>query len=460
MATNRRSFLKNTTASLVGLSALSSLSQLSAATPAANNNETPRFIFIRKGNGLFPSALVPPSLSEADKNREKSMAAFEADLSKHELPDWLMPLNAHKKHMTLLQGLSAKMCTMGHSTYQSPLAVSRSAERPATITRATVDIELARMFTSPFEHIELTCARNQKGVVSGMSAIGPKQPNYAFASPSAAFENLFSVASGNKEIIMDQTLDNSLYQFISQNLKPKAENLNHIEGEQKIGNYADSVDTLIKRNKLLQSMSAQIKKYAPTLNKNVMQDQYTTVEQQEAFVEILLGALYAGLTNVVTFTIDDLGTNYSGLFDFEVMLHDVGHGKENKGVSALDQRTKVRTQHMKMVERIVNGLKKMPEGKGTMFDNTIIMYLPENGETHHSQGTEVPFVILAGDKVKLRNIGSRYIRLPNYDEPGHKTLGNFYTTLLNAYGNPIKHYGDFDVSLKIDQAGPIKQLMA
>ena len=51
-------------------------------------------------------------------------------------------------------------------------------------------------------------------------------------------------------------------------------------------------------------------------------------------------------------------------------------------------------------------------------------------------------------------------RLPNYDEPGHKTLGNWYTTILNAYGNPIKHYGDFDVSLKVDQEGAISQFLS
>ena len=50
--------------------------------------------------------------------------------------------------------------------------------------------------------------------------------------------------------------------------------------------------------------------------------------------------------------------------------------------------------------------------------------LPDNGEKHHSQGTEVPFVILAGDKVKLNIARRRYRRLPNYNEEGHKTLGN------------------------------------
>ncbi len=46
---------------------------------------------------------------------------------------------------------------------------------------------------------------------------------------------------------------------------------------------------------------------------------------------------------------------------------------------------------------------------------------------------------------------------------GDKTLGNWYTTLLNAHENPIKHCGDLDLEmsrLKLDQLGPIKQLLS
>ncbi len=91
-----------------------------------------------------------------------------------------------------------------------------------------------------------------------------------------------------------------------------------------------------------------------------------------------------------------------------------------------------------------------------------ILYFPDNGETHHSTGVEWPFVVIAGRNTKL-NIGGKYIRLPNYGEQGHKTLGNWYTTLLNAYGNPVKHYGDPDPGLGrfgIDQTGAIKQFLA
>jgi hypothetical protein len=454
---NRRDFIKTSAAGIAGMAGLSSIERLEASIASATSAtpETPRFIFLRKSNGTFPTELVPTSLSEADKKKETAKKAFEVDLDKHELPDWMQPLAEHKDNLCILQGLSAKMCTMGHSTYQSPLAVSRSAERVATITRASVDVELARMFPAPFEHIELTCAANRKGVVRGMSSIGPKQPNYAFASPSAAYNNLFLTAL---EKTNSQKADDDLYAFLSRNIGKEDIRTRDLREASKIGNYIDSIDSLISRNEQLQSMSQQIKASLPKIEQAIMRDQYDTVEQQFAFVEILVSSLQAGLANVVTYTLDNLETRYEGVVEPAIALHDIGHNKALKGIPALEIREKLRTHHMNVVGSIAKKLKQLPEGKGNMFDNTLIMYLPENGETHHSQGTEVPFVILAGKNVKL-NLARRYIRLPNYNQPGHKTLGNWYTTILNAYGNNIKHYGDKDVGLTIPQEGPIPQLM-
>jgi hypothetical protein len=417
----------------------------------------PRFIFLRKSNGTFPTELVPPSLSEADKKKDAQREALDIDLDRHELPAWMEPLAAHKNNLTLLQGLSAKMCTMGHSTYQSPLAVSRTAERVDTIKRATVDVELARLFPSPFEHVELTCAKNEKGVVRGMSSIGPKQPNYAFASPGAAFRNLFAAGMEKDN---DQKADESLYDFLAGNIASYDSKTLDILESRKIGNYASSVDSLIARNARLAKMSDRIAANVPVIEKAILEDRYNVVQQQHAFVDILVSSLRAGLTNVVTYTLDDLGTRYDGLLEDIIQLHDIGHGKALGGMPADEVRRHLRKHHMNLVNKLVEDLKATPEGSGTMFDNTMIMYLPENGEKHHSVGTEVPFLILAGDNVKLSMARRRYIRLPDYNTEGHKTLGNWYTTILNAYGNPIKHYGDFDVALKIDQEGAIRQFLS
>jgi len=184
-----------------------------------------------------------------------------------------------------------------------------------------------------------------------------------------------------------------------------------------------------------------------------------TYTRQVGHTEVLLSALISGLTNVVAFTVDELGHHYTGIPGIEgekVNMHDIGHGKPVKNLTAEEIRKRTENHHMELMNRIVTRLKSVPEGDGTMFDNTMVFYFPDSGETHHSHGFEFPFVVMSGRNSKM-NLGNRYIRLPYWGKEGHKTLGNFYTTLLNAYGNPIKHFGDLDPGLKFDQLGPIKE---
>jgi Protein of unknown function (DUF1552) len=459
---SRRNFIKTSSTGLMGLGAMSSFSSLFAreqsAAALANSSPSPHFIFLRNSNGTFPSFLTPLSLSAAEKSKEAANEALDLDLNKHDLQDWMEALNPYKKNMTLIQGMSAKMCTMGHATYQSPLALCKATERPSTIVRASVDVELGRMFPTPFEHIEFTCAANKTGIVTGYSSIGPNQPNFAFASPRAAYENLFRAGSAENKVIADVELENSMYSFLSRRSEKMGERLSEIESKQKIGNYVTSIDSLTERNKKMHVIADKIRKFTPTLSENVMAGEYTTVEQHDAFADILLGAMGAGLCNSFTITLDNLETKVSGILESEIGLHKIGHDEPVDGVAALEVRKKIRHQHVMVIDKLVQGLKKIPEGKGNMFDNTIIMYFPENGERHHSSGIEEPFVILAGDNAKV-NFHGRYIRMPYHNRPGHKTLGNFYTTLLNGYGNPIKHFGDLDMGLKFDQKGPIREFM-
>ena len=45
----------------------------------------------------------------------------------------------------------------------------------------------------------------------------------------------------------------------------------------------------------------------------------------------------------------------------------------------------IKTHHMKQVETLVTRLKAIPEGNGTMFDNTTIIYMPETGAGGNSR---------------------------------------------------------------------------
>ena len=71
---------------------------------------------------------------------------------------------------------------------------------------------------------------------------------------------------------------------------------------------------------------------------------------------------------------------------------------------------------------MVGRLEKIPEGNGTMMDNTVIVYMSDASDTHHSTAYEWPFVVLGNLKGKM-NLGGRYISYPGYGKVGHRTVG-------------------------------------
>ena len=455
--TTRRDFLKF---SSLGAGALCMPSGLFAEPPLGNLPK--RFIFIRKSSGIRPAEIALPDFSDKDKAIDEKKEPLEVDLDKHELPKWLRGLDAYKEHMTILQGLSAKMSENVHWSFSSVMGCFKSNRNTlSAIKRTTIDFELAKLFPSPFGHVELSFAGGRTGIVDGYSAPAPQTRNYCYADPDTARSELFKSVL-NPEAVNS---DNDMLSFLQskEGLKTSVVRGNERARQEK---HVQSIESIRERNEKLIKISGSLAKHLPELSSVHANGgpNASTPEKQAAMTDVLIAALKADLTNVVTYTIDDLGTPITGLPGNEtdrVGIHPLGHDEAFGGVPAWKTREQIRISHVNQINTIIEKLKQVPEGKGTMFDNTMIMYFPENGETHHGVGSEAPFLIMSGSGCNL-DMAGRYIRLPYLGNEGHKTLGNLYTTLLNAHGNPIKHYGDLDLEMsrkKFDQLGSIKQFM-
>lgn len=457
--TSRRRFLETSALRAGALALTPSFSHLLGADRRA---EFPhRFIFIRKSNGNLPQTFSLPTFSEQQNSREQKKEAFEADLHRHELPDWLRVLDAHKENMAILNGISMCVSGGGHYSFSGCMGAYKAGRNVVSgIKRTTVDFELARLFPSPFDHVELSLASGsgtvsfRTGIVSGFSAPAKHQRNFCYADPQTAYDELFKSVTNSSAVDSENTLLNHLHER-------EGRRLTGLSGQErtKIGNHVDSIDAIRQRNRKVAALSSVISENLPTLDPihaNGGPDA-TLVEKQNAFTEVLLAALITGLTNVVTYTIDDLGTPITTLPGNKgrVDLHRLGHSRD------IELRNIVKASHMAQVARMVTKLKSVPEGNGTMFDNTTIIYFPETGAGHHGPDTEAPMVVMTGRNSKL-DIAGRFIRLPFHATAGHKTLSNWYTTLLNAYGNPIAHYGDLDLEMsrkKMPQAGAIQRFV-
>jgi len=150
-----------------------------------------------------------------------------------------------------------------------------------------------------------------------------------------------------------------------------------------------------------------------------------TPEKQAAMTDILVASLKAGLTNVVTYSIDDLGTPITGLPGNEtdrVGIHPPGHDEAFGGVPAWKTREQIRISHVNQIKKIVEELKKVPEGKGTMFDNTMIMHFPENGAQRlraHREGSGRRATIIpsmAGTLTSQQRLATIEAAVENSDE--------------------------------------------
>ena len=465
MLINRRELLKKTAMGTAGLAISPSFDHLMASPTGASAGGPHRFVFIRKSNGNLPQQFGLPSFSSKDLKRHNEKQAFELDLSKHELPEWLNGLAEHKENMTILHGISMTVSGGGHYSYSGCMGAYKAGrDILSNIKWATVDFELAKLFPSPFGHVEMSLAvphgrDHRTGIVSGYSAPAAKQRNYCYADPMTAHNELFKSVTNKDEAASDNALLDYLYEKENRKLKK-------LDGDErfKISNQVESLQSIRDRKTKVNSLTDKIKQYLPEIDlvhANGGEDA-TLPEKQAAFTDVIVGALASGLTNVVTYTIDDLGTDITSLPENKqkTSIHQIGHGGQIAG--AANMRNAIKTHHMKQVTTLVTKLKAIPEGNGTMFDNTTIIYMPETGAGHHGPDTEAPMVIMSGRNSKI-DIAGRYIRLPFHGTEGHKTLSNWYTTLLNAYGNPIEHYGDLDLVMqrkRLKQLGAIDRFLS
>ena len=464
MLISRRELLKTTALGTGSLAFTPSFNHLLGAPANTTGDNLHRFVFIRKSNGNLTKQFGLPSFSSQELKKHEEKQAFDVDLAKHELPDWLKLLDGHKENMTILHGISMSVSGGGHYSYSGCMGAYKAGrDILSNIKRATIDFQLAKLFPSPFGHVEMSMAvphgrDHRTGIVSGYSAPAAKQRNYCYADPMTAYQELFKSVTNTDEVASDI----ALFDYLHEQEKRRLQGLDGDE-RLKISDQVDSLQSIRDRNTKVESLGDRVNQHLPEIDPIHAGggEDATLPQKQAAFTDIIVGAMASGLANVVTYTIDDLGTDITSLPEnnLKTSIHQIGHGGQIAG--AENMRNAIKTHHMKQVQTLVTKLKAIPEGDGTMFDNTTIIYMPETGAGHHNPDTEAPMVIMTGKNSKL-DIAGRYIRLPFHGTEGHKTLSNWFTTLLNAYGNPIEHYGDLDLTMqrnRLNQSGAIDRFL-
>jgi hypothetical protein len=461
MLFDRRDALKS-----LGLSAGATLlapilSQLEAQA-AGQPVTAKRFVFVVESNGVRPEQLVPAGVKRnAREQRPLNGPAeiLDISLAEKELPFSLEPINAWKNKVTIVQGLSGRVCGGGHSNNFGALGCFPTPREGKNITAETIDGALAKTLPGIFPHIGLGISKRlENSVIYNVSAIGPNKGLPTMCKPDQAYAALFgSVAEGTAK--QEFAARNNLLDFLRDDVKRAEANLAGEEREQ-FGAYLESFETLRNRQSRLNEIEHTLREKGP-----VPTDKYTSAvetDRLDAQFDLGAAALICGLTNVLTLSsaagIQDFDITFKGL-GLNIDKHSIGHGGSFEGKTWADLYNIIRRYHFDLIAGLMKKLEAVKEGNGTLLDNTVIVYLSDGAEGHHSRCWEWPMVVIGDLGGKLKT--GRYVDYPGYGQKGHRTTANLYVTLLQLAGSKRESFGMADPGLKdFDQHGPLSELLA
>ena len=115
-------------------------------------------------------------------------------------------------------------------------------------------------------------------------------------------------------------------------------------------------------------------------------------------------------------------------------------------------------RQVEMIAQLARDLASVPEGNGTMLDHTAILFMSDNGSTHHSTAQNWPMLLIGGSEIGIHT-GGRTLLYPAYGKANNKRVSNVLSSLGHMAGyrdDAAKFGGEPD---RETAGGPLSELL-
>ena len=440
----RRNMLKDVMVGGVGAALGSSLVPSAFATSEIRTTavgKPKRVIFFMQNNGFHTDTCIP-------KGMRKS-----ASLSDAKLPESIKPLEPYLDKINIINGLHGRHTTPTHSAYYGALGGYPGGEHRAP-SAGTIDHTLSNLLPQtilPHLRIGMGDLSSMEGQpsVAALSASEAGKPLYMHCNPNHLYQTLFgSIADG--EVKKKYEAKSRIFKEVeSIAAKGKNELL-----ESDLSRYESYVDGFSEINDLrgkLSAYSESLNKFKPGHSEKYLSPEYET-DWHDALLDIGIAALRSGLSNTLTIASGrgDVWGSWEGL-GVKTTGHFLGH-MEQEGNPIWH---KIRQYNCRMLVKLMKSLESVPEGNGTMMDNTLIVYTSNNADKQHTDGSTWPFILLGNCSGAFKT--GHFVQFD-----GSRPINALYSTILDAVGAPCDRYNmDKTNATKYDSSfGPLRELLA
>ncbi|MEM9863084.1 MAG: DUF1552 domain-containing protein [Myxococcota bacterium] len=457
----RRNLLRGLGA-FAGLGAAGAIARHTVRSAFAQDRSQLRFLFVSTTNGWWPWANCTFAGDHDDalffrrdedgktRPREQagSLSRERVETTDLRVPNIFAPLSAHTDRMLFVDGLAQRS--------NGPVnAHSKGAQlfNGANFEDITVDQWLATGLagSSPYDWIGLGAGGRSSDVAVGLNSIDAEGGLVPFiTSPSVAYQNYFSTL-GEPSLPVARALGPSLVTSTSESIRSARGRLAASE-RPKFDEYLVSIEEL---DRSFMAAPAAVE----CSGAGIDSDPPNARDRFALQYQLAATALGCGLSRVAFLCFGGAADNAKFNFDEEVMgditgddaesLHGVGHFSPS---NFNEQSEAYHAFHSNQLARAMDQLAATPSANGrSALDDTIVVYLNDNGIIHHYGAMLRYPVAIFGDAGGQLRADGRYLRYAMHegwhssddetDAPAQGTLQQLWNTLAHVAGAPRDDFG-------------------
>ena len=413
-----------------------------SANASAVGHATPkRIIFFLQNQGLDPLTCVPEGMNS------------NGSLANAKLPEPISPLEPYKERLHIINGLHGMHASPTHSAFFGALGGYRGGDGVPP-SAPTIDFTLSKVLPQtllPHLCIGMDSIENMtsKPTIATLSASGAGQPIFMHSNPNQLYQMLYGGISTGNIRRQHEARSNVLTQ-IEMLAATKGRTLPGSD-KKRYGRYVQGFRDVNGLRDRLDTVADHLRKFAPAVDERYSKPKFDT-DWHDVLLELGISALTSGITNTLT-----IGSGRGEIFGawkglgIEQQGHNLGHIKQAGNPIWI----KIRQYNSRMLVKIMEALDNVPEGSGTMMDNTLIVYTSNNADKQHTNGANWPVMLLGNFDGAFKT--GCFTQLD-----GKRPINALYTSFLRAAGRNVDRYNmDEKLAKKFDNGtGPLREVLA
>lgn len=400
-----------------------------------------RIVFFMQNQGFHPGTCIPEGMKNSGL------------LAKAKLPEPISPLEPYKERLHIINGLHGIHTSPSHSAFFGALGGYRGSDGVPP-SASTIDYELSKALPEtllPHLCIGMDSIENMttKPTIANLSASGAGQPIFMHSNPNHLYQMLYGGISTG-DIRRQYEARSGLMNQIEKLAARKGRSLPAVDAH-RYGHYVQGFSNVNGLRGRLDTVSEHLRKFAPEVDERYTNPEFET-DWHDVLLDLGISALTSGITNTLT-----IGSGRGEIFG---AWKGLGITEQGHNLGHMDQPDnpiwiKIRQYNSRMLVRIMEKLESVPEGNGSMMDNTLIVYTSNNADKQHTRGTNWPVMLLG-------NLDGAFKSGCFTQLDGKRPINALYTSLLRAAGQNVDRFNmDEKMAKKFDSSsGPLKEVLA